>query len=140
MIRSVRHAFSAWRHVCLTLALLAVVMKVAVPAGFMVAPQSSGLPFPIVLCTSQGMVKVEAGGALPGQEEPDQSPGQDAHDKPCLFAGHGVAAEPPTVAQAAAPVFAPYAPAHSTTPPGLIPGRGLTGPPLPARGPPERLI
>ena len=50
------------RHVYLTLAMLAVALKVLIPAGFMAAPaKASELPFAIVLCTSQGMVTVDAG-------------------------------------------------------------------------------
>jgi hypothetical protein len=124
----------------MTLAILAVAVRVAVPAGFMIAPPSNDLPFPIVLCTGNGMVSVEPGGALSGHEGKDKAPGQDAHDNPCVFTGHGVAAAPPTVAEAPAPVFVDYAPQLPATASGLIPGRGLTGPPLPARGPPERLI
>jgi len=111
-----------------------------VPAGFMVAAPSDDLPFPIVLCTGSGMVSVEPGGALPDHDGKGKGPAQDAHDSPCAFTGHGVAAAPPAVADAPAPVFARYAPQLSATPDGLIPGRGLTGPPLPPRGPPTLLI
>lgn len=140
MIRSARQHSTAWRHVFLTLAVMAIALRIMIPPGFMIAAPSNDLPFPIVLCTGDGMVTVGPGGALPHHGDTDKAPDQDAHDSPCAFAGHGAAAPPPVLADAGPPVFAAYLSPVPTTPPGLTPGRGLTGPPLPARGPPVLLI
>lgn len=117
----------------MTLAMLALVLKVAIPAGFMVEARAEAGPA-IVLCTAQGAVTIKASAAHHGA--PD-APAQTKHDVPCAFAGHGaafVAAEPLTVAAAEHAVYAPSAPAPAAP---VIPGRGLSAPPLPARGPPQ---
>jgi len=123
-----------WRHVCLTLAMLAVALKVLVPAGFMVGISSTR--FPLVLCTGHGAVSVDAGFLDPGggKKAPGEKP---AHDAPCAFAGSAAAASPPdphpvaTVTFVSAPVAEPLPLRRN-----LAPGRGLAAPPLPPRGPP----
>jgi len=138
--RDVRTPMHAWRLVCLTLATMAIALKVLIPPGFMAAAPSNDLPFAIVLCTGQGAVTIQPGEALPGHRGDGQAPAQDAHDSPCAAAGHGLGAPPPAVHEAGRPTFVAHqTPAlHAQT--GLIPGRGLSGPPLPARGPPSLLI
>lgn len=134
-----RQPASPWRHVFWTLAALALALKVLIPPGFMAAA-SNDLPFAIVLCTSQGAVTVAPGEALPDDVGQHEAPGAGAHDAPCLFAGHAAAAPPPAAGDLALAAAFSYAAAVSPTPEGLAPGRGLTGPPLPARGPPSLLI
>lgn len=124
------------RHVCLTLVALAIAMKVLIPPGMMVAtgPRNE-LPFPIVLCTGEGMLSVAPGAPL-SQHDDTTKDAPAKSDAPCLFAGHALAAPPPVVAAIGEVTFvtlqsdAPL-PAVSVTP-----GHGLSGPPLPARGPP----
>ncbi|MDD3838623.1 MAG: DUF2946 family protein [Phenylobacterium sp.] len=140
MTRSARQSLGAWRHVCLTLAMLAVALKVMIPPGFMAGGPSNDLPFTIVLCTAQGAVTVQAGDALPGHGDQDQAPAKSPHDSPCAFAGHGLGAPPPTLHDVGRAQFVAYQPLAPSTPPSLAPGRGLAGPPLPARGPPSLLI
>lgn len=116
--------------------MLAVVLKVLVPAGFMVATSSPSTNYPLVLCTDHGAVAVDAGDLRDrdGRKAPAQKP---AHDAPCAFAGHAAAASPPDPHPVAAvtfvstPVAQPLALRRD-----LAPGRGLSAPPLPARGPP----
>lgn len=120
-----------WRRVCLTLAVLALVLKVAVPPGYMV-DTARGAPA-IVLCTAQGAVTVQSHGDHGRPEAPTKA----GHDAPCAFVGHGAAfvpAEPLTVAVVEHVAYA--APAIVSTV-GTVPGRGLSAPPLPARGPPQ---
>ncbi len=124
--------FMAWvrarRGVILTLALLALALKVVVPPGYMVAPRANDLPFAIVICTAQGAVTVEPGGAT--HDTPTAQ-----HDAPCVFAGHGVGAQPPGDIHRLHLPIAAYQP---ILPPSYAatPGLGLCAPPPPARGPP----
>jgi len=109
----------------LLLLLGALLARAVIPAGWMVAPASAGVP--IVICTGDGMVT----GAMPGKND-----GQPrTNSEPCAFAGLGLAALPaPLVAAVAAPLavaIAILAPAVV-----LVPGRGLAAPPPPATGPP----
>jgi hypothetical protein len=132
---------AAWRHVCLTLAALALVMKVLVPPGFMAAPQADGSHFPLVLCTGHGAVTLEAGGVLPDGGPSKKAPGEkSSHDTPCVFAGHGAGAPPQSLLDPAPAEFAAYRSAAPRQPRrDISPGRGLAAPPLPARGPPSLL-
>lgn len=117
------------RGVVLTLALLALAFKIAIPPGYMVAAATNSLPFAIVICTAQGAVVVDPGGSHEDSEASN-------HDAPCVFAGHGLGAEPPERnSHLVRPTLAyhPIAPTPSCE---ATPGRGLCAPPPPARGPP----
>ena len=105
---SAPHRPGAWRHVCLTLAVLALAMKVLVPAGFMTAAPTNDLPFPLVLCTGQGAMVVAPGDLLPGHEQKG-SDEKSAHDSPCAFAGHGLGAPAPNLLDATRIEFVAYA-------------------------------
>ena len=114
----------------MTLAVLALVIKVAIPAGFMLGAQTDSAPA-IVLCTAQGAVTIKPHG------QHEKSPTKSAHDSPCAFAGHGatfVASEPVSIDAAEAIAYAPSAPRLVAE---AVPGQGLAAPPLPARGPPQ---
>lgn len=81
----------------MTLATLAIVMKVMIPPGFMAPTASSNTsPFALVLCTGQGAVTIHPGEALPGHDGLDKAPAKSGHEAPCAFAGHGAGAAPPT--------------------------------------------
>ncbi len=126
------------RGVFLTLAMLAVAMKIAVPSGYMTRAANNDLPFALVLCTADGAMTVAPGEALPADHD---DKGQDAkHDAPCAFAGHGVGVAPPNLLDFRAIEFVAYRPAEVSPVVDLAPGRGLAAPPLPARGPPSLLI
>ena len=130
----------AWRHVFLTLAALALALKVLVPAGMMVSTQPRNeLPIPIVLCTAQGVISIEPGAPLSKHGDHDQG-GQAKHDAPCMFAGHGVGAEATTAGDIGRAEFAAYAAVAPAPTQAVSQGRGVSGPPLPARGPPAQLI
>ena len=66
--------------------------------------------------------------------------GQAKHDAPCMFAGHGVGAEATTAGDIGRAEFAAYAAVAPAPTQAVSPGRGVSGPPLPARGPPAQLI
>jgi hypothetical protein len=116
----------------LTLAFLALLVKVAVPTGFMVAAAGSGPGFPLVICTGHGEIT---------KTTPDGKGGESKgkSDAPCAFAGH---AAPPT--PSAGPEIAAASFAHAAPPPvicfDLVPGRGLAAPPPPSQGPPTLLV
>lgn len=128
------------RHVCLTLAVLAIAMKVLIPPGMMVAtgPRNE-LPFPIVLCTGEGMLSVAPGAPL-SQHDDKSKDAPTKHDAPCLFAGHALAAPPPVIAATLAATFVTIESDAPAIVASVTPGRGVSGPPLPARGPPTQLI
>jgi len=112
----------------LALALLALVMRVAVPQGFMIDPAGQA---GLILC-APGM-----SGSL------DDRPGAPAPvnpDKPCAFSGQAVADAPPQVAPLTTPAFWQSATLVDLNKPEQTPGRGLAAPPPPAIGPPIQLI
>jgi len=122
----------------MTLAVLALALKVLIPAGFMTAPDRNGLPFAVVVCTGQGAMVVEPGDLMGHDKKaPADKP---SHDQPCPFAGHGAAVAAPGAFNVQAVAFAVYVEPAARPVMGLCPGRGLAAPPLPARGPPSLLI
>ena len=124
------------------LAFLALAMKVLVPPGYMAASgPADGPPFALVLCTAQGpvpaaalpaAVQTDALGDTSGDESKDNPP-----HSPCVFAGHAAGAVGPDQLTVQSVRFAGYAPPAVAVQPIATPGRGLTAPPLPARGPPQ---
>lgn len=111
----------------LVLALLALMLRAAVPAGYMVA-QDHG-PH-LVICSGHAAVAAETG------DKPSKD--RQKPDQPCAFAGTHVALEAPVV-----PAPVPHAQAPTKTVvlarAALSPGRGLAAPPPPSTGPPARL-
>lgn len=129
------------RAVFMTLAALAVALKVLIPAGFMTAPDPrNGLPFALVLCTGEGAKLVQPGEALGGHHDKNGDADKSAHDAPCPFASHGAAAPPPSPFATAKVDFVAYVAVPPARVVHMAPGRGLAAPPLPARGPPVQLI
>lgn len=127
------------RHVFLTLAALALLLKVLVPPGFMAAPGPAAA-FPLVLCTDHGAVQIDAAGRTIDGGAKKAPSERSSHDGPCVFAGHGTAGDAPNPFSASAVQFVAYrAAAPLAAPRDLAPGRGLAAPPLPARGPPIQL-
>jgi hypothetical protein len=113
------------------LAMLALVLQICVPGGFMVS-REAGAPA-LVVCTGHGalVTLADTHGA------PAKVPAGD-HGV-CAFAGHGVTTldAPATVIAATSVAFS--APPVST-PADPTPGRGLAAPPPPSQGPPLRTI
>ena len=126
-------SFMTWarsrRGVVLTLALLALALKIVVPPGYMVGAATNSLPFTIVICTAQGAVAVDPGGSHEGDEA-------SKHEAPCVFAGHGLGAEPPAPSSHLLRRSLIYHPVALLPSCEATPGRGLCAPPPPARGPP----
>ncbi|QUD88868.1 hypothetical protein [Phenylobacterium montanum] len=114
----------------LALSLVALLLQVLVPAGYMVADGQQGPA--IVVCTGHGPLLAAGDLGHPGKA-PASRP-----DAPCAFAGHGALA-PPTVTATLAPSPVSYAPALNAIFADLAPGRGLAAPPPPALGPPAAI-
>ncbi len=106
----------------LALALLALIIRVAVPPGFMADPTGGA---GLVLCTSHGFPD-------PGGKTPPASANPDV---PCAFAGHAAAPAPETFRLAVSAAFEAI-PAVQAARPDQTPGRGLAAPPPHAIGPP----
>ena len=61
MIRAARQSTGLMRHVWLTMATLAIALKIIIPPGFMAGPATNDLPFALVLCTTQAAMVVSTG-------------------------------------------------------------------------------
>jgi hypothetical protein len=118
------------------LALLALAVRILVPQGFMVASAEAPSAFPLVICTSQGVI--QAGPLAPLHKAPDGK--TSAHDAPCAFAGHTPAPAPDLFTAERVSFAADHAAPSTPVRRDLAPGRGLTAPPLPARGPPQLIL
>jgi hypothetical protein len=114
------------------LAMLAFLLQLAVPQGFMLA-QTGGQPV-IVICTGHGplLAPIDDRG-LPAKA-PKPKPGAI-----CAFAGHGGTPTPAPILALAAIRFEP---AVAIAQPSLstAPGRGLAAPPPPSQAPPIRIL
>jgi hypothetical protein len=115
----------ALRGVLLTLAVMALVMRVAVPQGFMTAPTVQG-GLELVICTGHGPLKT-------GPSAPAEKPRPEAA---CAFAGHGAGTAPEPLATVETIAFASPAEPARLVPADVAPGRGLAAPPPPSLGPP----
>lgn len=114
------------RGVLLALAVMALVMRVAIPQGFMLASPDAASGPQLVICTGHGPLK--AGPVAPADKS--------RPDTPCVFAGHGAGAAPPTAPQAEALAFLSPAEPQRPIPGDALPGRGLAAPPPPSLAPP----
>lgn len=111
----------------LPLALLALLMRLVVPAGYMPSAVRGGPVF--VLCSSGGAVSV------PGKADVPRLPGT-SHDAPCAFGALGggmVTAD--VIPFTILPVLAIMPPVLAQ---GLRLGEGLGSPPQPSTRPPAR--
>lgn len=110
-------------------AVLALIVQVLTPSGYMVGRQGDHAA--IVICTGHG----PAGSLSDLIGHPGKAP-QSRHDAPCAFAGLGVSAAPPPTALIVGPISLATQPALIAQF-YLIPGRGLAAPPPPSQGPPQ---
>ena len=130
-VTTLKPSWTGLRPALFALALMAVLLRVAVPPGFMVGEARADGGLPLVVCTGHGLDTL---GGL-DRKTPADKPKPDA---PCAFAG--IAAFSPAPAAVMVPVVfrtAQTAPAVARA--DQIPGRGLAAPPPPPIGPP-RLI
>lgn len=66
----------------MTLATLAIALKILIPPGFMAGPPTNNLPFALVLCTGQGAMVVAPGDALPSHGDQDKAPASNSGSIP----------------------------------------------------------
>ena len=121
-----------WRGVFMTLAILALALKILVPQGFMVADR--GALFPLVICTGHGPMLV-----LPEGHDPSKTP-EKKSDAPCAFAGSVTPPTPSLVAAIAEPYALPALRIAAIRSNDTAPGRGLAAPPPPSHAPPSLSI
>jgi hypothetical protein len=121
----------AWRNVALTLAILALALKVAVPPGFMIS--DTGAAVPITICTGHGPLLIDPGGA--------KAPKTPTHkmDTPCTGAGNVTPPSPPLAGGLAEPYVWAATVINAGPAPDVAPGRGLAAPPPPSQAPPVLL-
>lgn len=130
MLASLR-AGTGWR---LLLPLLALVLKILVPPGYM---PGTSLAEPIVLCSGQDAMAAMPGMAMgdDGHRQHHGASDQDT-DHPCAFAGLGAAALATPPHQ---PIVVPVraeAQIAATILTAVAPGRGMAAPPPPSHAPP----
>jgi hypothetical protein len=118
----------AWRNVALTLAILALAVKVVVPPGFMIA--DAGAAFPITICTGHGPLIL-----APGDAKAPKAP-KHKMDTPCTGAGNVTPPNPAIVADLAEPYLWAATVLGAGPAFDVAPGRGLAAPPPPSHAPP----
>ncbi len=124
--------------VFVTLTVLALAVRFAMPAGIMLQkPAEDGEMPALVICSSAGMITIKADGyGIPGKTDPAKQQDHGKSGEPCVFAAMAVTAAVPApiVLDAVAPVATP-APFWAAVQ--QRPGEGLAAPPPPATGPPS---
>jgi hypothetical protein len=143
MSRGHRHGLNGLSRSLAVLALLAVLVRAMIPAGYMVGPSRTGDGTTVImLCTEQGYVAsrvdLATGTVLTGAETPSgkpdapaKSPGDHA---PCVFAAAATLASPEAAVAIQLPVQVETATWANTAV--VTPGRGLAAPPPWPTGPP----
>ncbi|MDP3174557.1 MAG: hypothetical protein Q8M88_09010 [Phenylobacterium sp.] len=140
------------RGVAVTFAMMALALRAAIPAGFMISVED-GAPrlIPCVgelpgapssgshLTTGVEMTGIAVASAPHDhKDDPDgrKNDGSRSHSE-CVFAGHGAGAPAPSLIAESTEALTLYtAETPSAAWRDIIPGRGLSAPPPPARGPP----
>lgn len=118
------------RSVALALVALALVVKVLVPPGFMVAANNGGGQA-LVICTGHGALQLTVHAT-----DPSKPPPQKKSDAPCAFSGSATPPSPSLVAAIAEPYAHAALPIVAVRPSYVAPGRGLAAPPPPSQAPP----
>lgn len=119
----------------MSLAALAIALRVLLPAGFMLQSTDSGLAG-LVICTGQGAMTLAADGTLQSDTQDKEVADKDTH--PCAFSAAVVGFTAPLAIgiALALPLSNPVtAPRLMTQRPGL----GLAAPPPPTTGPPIQI-
>lgn len=139
-MRGLRHNRSGFAQTLAAFALLAMVVRALVPAGYMFAPVHDGRFIAITLCSghgpAEGLIDLTTGavveaGAAHKNKAPTNPQGGDA---PCVFAAAAALSTPE--ASPALNVAFRAAPVELAVRAFVSPGRGLAAPPPWATGPP----
>ncbi|GIL37873.1 DUF2946 family protein [Roseiterribacter gracilis] len=112
------------------LAILAILLRAAIPGGFMLSSAKAGGMPDLVVCTSQGLMTI-AHDADPASADSDSK-----QDTSCAFTATSAVTIAPTLVQIAAPTYAVMATVQRAVA-DQRPGRGLAAPPPPTTGPPS---
>ena len=119
------------RRLLLALFACAMLLRVAIPEGWMPITDAGGIR--LTICTGMGPVETMAD--MPGMNHHKAPAGQDQGDHPCTFAGLGMAAALPDLPPS--PILPGAAAMPTLIVLGIVSvGRGLAAPPPPATGPP----
>ena len=113
------------------LALLALLVTILVPPGYMTAAGQGGPS--LVICTGHGPLSFAASDLNGSHKAPKARP-----DNPCAFAGHGIAEAGGPAPALSAPTYFIH-PTIQSVRADLTPGRGLAAPPPPSQAPPVLL-
>jgi hypothetical protein len=125
---SLRTTSGVWRSVFFTLAVMALVLKIAVPPGTMVSQSRSSIP--LVICTGHGPLVI-------GDHGQPGAPSKSRADAPCAFASSATPATPAPAVIVAARIAVAIARLPGPDGFDLSTGRGLAAPPPPSHAPPE---
>ena len=120
------------------IALLAMLVRAIVPAGYMLAEADTpdGRYLVVQMCDGHGaaqVVDLDTGNPLDASRLPGKSDGK-TNSAPCVFAASASMASPPAAAEPI--VFQRAFAADFVVSLALAPGRGIAAPPPPATGPP----
>ncbi len=119
-------------------ALLALLVRALIPAGYMVAEAGTadGRYLVVQMCDGHGadqIIDLDTGKVVDKSNSPGTSDSQS--DTPCVFAMAAAVSLPPLAAE---PILLRHAmPAERISIPDVRPGRGIAAPPPPATGPPS---
>jgi hypothetical protein len=127
IMRTFVHSRRSW---LLVFVILALAMRMAIPAGWM--PSMAHGKATITLCTGTGMVEAWVG--ADGKIHKEAPAKKSAGDQPCAFAGLTAAAEAPALDFALLPL--PFAPQVAQSNAAIAVAIGLAAPPPPATAPP----
>lgn len=134
-MRSSRGAIGTLTRAALALAMLAVAVRVLIPAGYM--PGGAGQAA-IVLCTSQGLQTAYLPQDAEKRSPVDDHSGKSQTHHPCAFASAAHVFTPQAEA-AHVPVLWRAQTSEPAWDPSVAPGRGLAAPPPPSTGPPLQI-
>lgn len=122
------------------LALVAVALRLATPAGYMVAAAEGvdGRYLTVTMCDGHGgaqVIDLETGKVVDASKLPPKAPKDSASKAPCVFCAIAPMAAP--VADAAPVEFVAIEADACIAPVSVRPGEGIAAPPPPSTGPPS---
>ena len=121
------------------IALLAILVRALVPAGYMLAEADTpdGRYLVVQMCDGHDAAQVidlDSGKLVDASELPGETEGKTTNS-PCVFAGAAPMGSPPAVVQPV--VFQRIFAADFVAALAVAPGRGIAAPPPPSTGPPS---
>jgi hypothetical protein len=140
MLRGLRHHRSGFAQTLAAFALLAMVVRALVPAGYMFAPTQDQRFITVTLCSSHGTGEAVIDLITGAVVDPDAANHNDAPsntpsaDGPCVFATVAALSAPDQ--PASLPVVFRLASVEILHVSAVAPGRGLAAPPPWSTGPP----